>query len=202
MTCVGSDTIFRFENNIDTNICKIITNFVEKRKLSFNKSNNVSKLPWFEEDTIPFNNINDENISQIIVHCKKKITKLLNKNYNNIFPNLYPHFTDLVLWREGKKMNRHKDDGYGNQNHLNPRKVTTVTYLNDDYIGGETFITDGPNQDYISVPKIGTTVSFLSNEKNTHGVNEIIKGNRIVMSIWFTDDIKYAEKNFYKKGIL
>jgi predicted 2-oxoglutarate/Fe(II)-dependent dioxygenase YbiX len=85
-------------------------------------------------------------------------------------------------------MRRHRDDGYnGDSDPLRARAYTTVTYLNDNYKGGETYIKT-ERGDYISVPKKGTTIIMKSTPENVHGVTTITSGLRVTLPIWFTKD--------------
>jgi hypothetical protein len=113
-------------------------------------------------------------------------------------------------------MPRHVDDGNGypeQEHNLGMRFITSVSYMNDNYEGGYTFIrNDGvddkiwrtdpklsfPNdvfEDYISVPEKGTTVVFLANDSNAHGVTKVEKGDRVILSTWFTKDLNYKEND-------
>ncbi len=132
---------------------------------------------------------------------------------------IYPHLTTVVLWKPGQQMPRHVDDGNGypdREAQLGPRYMTSVTYLNDNFKGGYTFIrNDGidthtwrengalsfPNdsfEDYISIPEKGATVVFYASDKNAHGVTKLEEGERIVLSTWFTKDLQFTERDdFY-----
>ena len=57
---------------------------------------------------------------------------------------------------------------------------TSVTYLNDDYSGGETFFTDGTKV----APKTGRTIYF-DGQYYEHGVNEVQNKDRYTLPIWY-----------------
>ena len=57
---------------------------------------------------------------------------------------------------------------------------TSITYLNDDYSGGKTYIVD----DIKIIPKVGRTVFFDGNHYR-HGVSKIHKKTRYTLPIWY-----------------
>jgi len=130
---------------------------------------------------------------------------------------VYPHITTLVLWKPGQSMPRHVDNGVGHdaqqRENLKMRKYTSVAYVNDDFIGGLTYVrNDGktepdfrsdrslsfPNDkfvDYLSKPKQGTSIIFLGDDTNAHGVSRLETGNRVILSSWFATDPQYLESD-------
>jgi predicted 2-oxoglutarate/Fe(II)-dependent dioxygenase YbiX len=90
-------------------------------------------------------------------------------------------------------MREHKDNGYENNSVLSPRYISSVTYINDDFEGGETFIKTENGDYYYSVPKTGSVVLFHSDERSMHGVERIDSGYRITLPIWFTKEYSKSE---------
>ena len=179
----GSSTIFRFDNVMDVNLCNTICE--KGLALKQNKSINPAViLPWKDNETMSSLLRTDRDIHIGVKKYQELIKNLVDEMYN---VNSYAVFTDLVMWRTGRKMLRHKDNGYEGpaEDKFRNRKISTVLYLNDNYTGGETFIKSAPGVDYISKPKQGTVVTFLSDERNEHGVNEITSGIRFTLPIWF-----------------
>jgi hypothetical protein len=146
----------------------------------------------------------DRKLLDIINDYKVKMAAEL-KEIHKV--DIYPHLTTLVLWKPGQKMPRHVDDGAKSEAHrenLKMRHFTSVSYINDDYEGGETYIrSDGkeepdyrlshqlhfPNEefsDYISRPEAGATLLFGADDKNAHGVLPVESGTRVILSTWFT----------------
>jgi len=193
MITVTSDgkSIFRIENALPANVCDHITLFMKNYK-GLTKTPDLSVMPWQNGDSFDWKLIPNDYIYGRVEAFREFASFLVSNCYNET---VYPHFTDLVLWRAGRSMDRHKDDGYGKEDsNLNQRIYTSVTYLNVDYTGGETFIRSG-DSDYISVPKKGTMVICKSNEENAHGVNEITSGIRVTLPMWFTRN--YSEREMY-----
>jgi len=195
----GSKTILKVENIISDEQCDILTNYVKEK--TSNELTDPSQLPWFQNNTIFFADVEEEHIREIVNNYRKEVIKLCKESYGE---DLYSYLTTMVYWAKGQEMFRHSDQG----NKENPndkvfqlRDFTSVLYLNDDYKGGETYIRDGENtsdwkyeetterndeKDYVSVPKKGSAVIFHSDERNAHGVSKIESGVRIVLSTWFT----------------
>lgn len=188
----GSSTIFRFDNMLDANSCQQLHQYITSIQKTFEIDK--QKMPWFEGDSFSWFDIPDNNLKRNILAYKNTATRLIGESFKKT---IYPEFTDIVLWRAGRKMSRHLDDGQGSdprtREHLKSRVVSSVLYINDDYTGGETFIATEQGTDYISQPRAGSMVCFLSNEQNKHGVNEIMSGNRLVVSIWYCEQFEKSE---------
>lgn len=179
----GSKTIFRFDNVMDVSTCNLICQ--KGLSLKANKPvNNQVMLPWEDNDTMSSLLYEDNEIRFQVQNYYRLISKLINECYNI---KSFIVFEDLVMWRKGRMMLKHKDNGYETTDHdqFRNRKISSVLYLNDNYTGGETFIKTEHGVDYISKPKQGTVVLFLSDETNEHGVNEITSGIRFTLPIWF-----------------
>jgi hypothetical protein len=184
----GSSTIFKFDNVLDQDTCQQLYQYV----LSVHKSFEIDKqkVPWLEGDSFSWYNIPDKSLKKSIYESKRIANLLINKSFNRT---VYPEFTDIVLWRAGRKMGRHLDNGFLTHATLKYRVISSVIYINDDYTGGETFIATEHGTDYISKPKAGSMVCFLSNEQNKHGVNEVTSGNRVTLPIWYCEEIDRSE---------
>ena len=87
----------------------------------------------------------------------------------------FPELLQLTFWPPGSKHDLHFDTT------RDTSVLTSITYLNDDYDGGETYFENG-----ITVkPKKGKTV-FFDGKQYKHGVNKMIQGNRYVCACWYT----------------
>lgn len=58
--------------------------------------------------------------------------------------------------------------------------LTSITYLNDSYSGGNTYIKD----DIIFKPQTGRTL-FFDGTSYEHGVSKVNSGSRYTLSIWY-----------------
>jgi predicted 2-oxoglutarate/Fe(II)-dependent dioxygenase YbiX len=184
----GSSTIFRFDHILDADTCQQLYQYVLSVQRIFKID--TEKFPWFEGDSFSWFDIPNKNLKKTIYERKNIANQLINECFKKT---LYPEFTDIVLWKTGRKMVRHLDDGHQTDAYLKYRVVSSVIYVNDDYTGGETFIATEHNTDYISRPKVGSMVCYLSNEQNSHGVNEVTSGNRITLPVWYCEEFDRSE---------
>jgi len=160
----------------------------KKEYMKFIHQIDYNKLDIFKE--LYDNETKIKDLKKKIVNYRRLVTEIVSEKFNKT---LYPEFTHLVLWRTGRQMARHKDDGYELNDPLAARKVSCVTYLNDNFTGGETFVTNETGTDYISKPVKGSFACYLSDSTNEHGVNPVLSGIRVTMPIWFCDDITKSE---------
>lgn len=206
-------TINRYTDILTMEECDILYNYTKER--TNNPVDDASKVPWQLEksNTLFYPTIQDQDIRKILQKYKNAIAADATEELGE---KIYPHLTTLVYWKPGQRMPRHVDDGNGypeREDQLGMRFMASITYLNDDYNGGHTFVrNDGINdkgwrsdstlgfpndvfEDYISIPEKGATITFLSDDSNAHGVTELEKGDRAILSTWFTKDEKYQERD-------
>ena len=207
-----SKTIKKYTDILTDEECDLLYNY------TFSKTNNPvtdpNKVPWELEgktNTLYYQSVDDENVKNILIKYRNTLADDLTKKEG--VP-IYPHLTTLVLWKPGQQMPRHVDDGNGypgRAEQLGMRYMTSVTYLNDNFEGGYTYVKDNddndqlwrtrpelhfPNdvfKDYISKPEKGATIVFYGDDRNAHGVSRLESGDRIVLSTWFTKDERYKE---------
>lgn len=211
-----SDSISRYESILTNEESDFLCNFLLQE--TNHPADDLNQVPWElgKSNTLYYPTIADEKVRAILNKYKHTVAQLLSEDHEK---EIFPHLTTLVMWQEGQKMPRHVDDGAGypeREQQLGMRYMASVTYLNDNYEGGYTFVrNDGkddrswrgdsilsfPNdtfEDYISIPKKGETISFLANDENAHGVTEVTKGQRFILSTWFTKDQQFQERDdFY-----
>ena len=84
----------------------------------------------------------------------------------------------FTFWPPGSLQDSHFDDT------RDTTILTSITYLNDDYEGGQTYFENG----IVVNPQKGKTV-FFDGKKYKHGVSKIIQGNRYVCAFWYTNKI-------------
>ena len=152
-------------------------------------------MPWHNNDTIQYSDVDNSDIKFLLDSQRFVISQLVYDQFKEI---VFPHFTDLVVWRKSMSMDIHKDNGYDESDaDISTRKYSAVLYLNDNYSGGETFIKRQDKEDYISIPKQGSLLIFKSNEECLHGVNQVTDGTRYTLASWYTIDYRHFE--FYTK---
>ena len=194
-TQVG-ETIYKATNTIPEDDIDYIYNMVLER--TNHEVEDVNKVPWFQGDknnVLYYNAVNDRRGYDILNKYRQTMEQELEQAFGEP---VYTHLTTLVLWKPGQSMPRHVDNGSDQADEsrhqiLGMRKYTSVTYLNDDYVGGETYLRNG-DEDFISVPTKGATILFYGDERNAHGVNKLESGTRVILSCWFAADQQYQEK--------
>lgn len=189
---IKENLIYKYDNIIEDIYCNNIFNYYKKNHT--NNINDTSLLPWFEGNTLYWNFLKTTEIKNEIDKCRTIITNLVRESYGvDVFLNT----TTLVMWKEGKSMQIHKDNGYEHdKNSLDMRIYTSVMYINDDFDGGETIIQkENSNEiEYECKPQKGSVLIFKSDESCLHGVKVIDKGERLTLSMWFSIDEQYLEK--------
>jgi Rps23 Pro-64 3,4-dihydroxylase Tpa1-like proline 4-hydroxylase len=109
------------------------------------------------------------------------VTSIVNKIVNSFLPYndcLAIELPQVVKWVPGCYQNLHND-----LDHKDIRRLTaftSITYLNEDFVGGETYFEDGTT----IKPKIGRTL-FFDGVYYRHGVNRVQNGNRFTIPIWY-----------------
>ena len=182
----GSNLIHRFDGALLPDLCQQLCDLIRDKTHKDGGVTDLAKLPWQDSDTYSYQLWQDEKLRRLIGAYRIMVSQLICLSFRTV---VFPHFTDLVLWRPGKKMAEHKDDGYaGDDPLMSCRHFSAVTYCNEDYSGGETFIRNEHGGHYLSTPKTGTLVFYPSDERATHGVNEVRGSDRVTLSTWFTKD--------------
>ena len=105
------------------------------------------------------------------------------KDYLDIFCRFFNNYIDrmeIVIWPENSYQEKHFDE-YPYNNYQSG--LASITYLNDDYEGGQTCIVD---QKLCVNPKTGTTFYF-DGRKYEHEVKPVKNGTRYTLAIWYTD---------------
>ena len=134
----GSAMIHRFDGALNPAICARLCTLSHSHTQKPEGAADPAKLPWQDSDTFAFDHWEEGELRHLIGGYRLMVAQLICLAVREI---VFPHFTDLVRWRPGKSMDEHKDDGYpGDHELMSCRHYSAVTYYNDDYSGGETFI--------------------------------------------------------------
>tara|TARA_R100001480_G_C4675806_1_gene174155 strand:+ start:222 stop:683 length:462 start_codon:yes stop_codon:yes gene_type:complete len=102
------------------------------------------------------------------------IFKNLEKKYNRVYEKNGVDWLQLTHWPTGSFQKPHKDFA------SDITTLTSITYLNDDFVGGETCSENGT----VIKPKKGRTL-FFDGQKYAHRVNRVEEGNRYTVSVWY-----------------
>ena len=194
----GSKHVFRFDNVIEPEVCAELSRLIIAAK-GGKQHEDDEKMPWVDGDTLVWHELQDKHLLRKVIEHRACVASLVQQCFHQ---QVFPEYTTIVLWKEGKSHPRHKDNGYPSDNGILKNRIfTSITYLNEGYEGGETFIQTEHGNDYISVPKTGSTVIFPSDETAEHGVNKVTDGMRVTLPIWFCAKLVDSEDKFLP-GIL
>ena len=170
--------IIVYDNVLLSDDCSQIADYM----IDVKKDNPIqSGMPWEKGNNLFLQDI-PEKFKNYLISYRDVLTLLVSEEYEKT---LYPTHSDMVLWNEGDFMTPHVDNGSRgteqDKSVLGCREYSAVTYLNDDFEGGETFV-----YGYTNKPLSGSVIVFPSAYE--HGVNKVIKGKRVTFAMWFTQN--------------
>jgi len=161
-------------NFLDDNECSVLINHIENLEKGWINSNNFRKMSFNPES---------KKIKEIVVKCLEKAKETF--QYDELYVAEYL----LSFYSAGFSMGVHSDL----EDEKEYFEVSIVTYLNDDFTGGDIFF---PFLKLKHSPKKGDIAIFLSKlDENIHGVEEVTSGKRYVMPIWTTSS-KELKSNY------
>lgn len=156
------EKIIVLDNVLTKRECKKIIEFYNSK---------ISHIRWGSSYSLPID-MNDQFLMSKVTKIEAHINLLLQNNIKT-------DWSQIVKWPIDSSQQVHYDMA-------SDRTVfTSVTYLNDDYDGGETFILD----DIKIVPKIGRTVYF-DGQFYKHGVSCVKNRDRYTLPIWYKKKVK------------
>jgi len=192
------------ENGNRPNQLMLIENFLSKDEIKNFQKILLSDMEWSEQTKYypdarkhytlknDWENSDLINLDKIM---KNRLHPLLESFYSELL--FIPENLSYNRWMIGDSMGCHNDSGHpdgeliiekrGNENppvpiseHLN--EIASVVYLTDEFDGGEIFFT---NFGYSIKPSKGSVVSFPANHFFSHGVNTLISGERLTVTIFW-----------------
>ena len=101
----------------------------------------------------------------------KKIEQSINKFFDD---KVKIDWCEVVRWPVGSDQPLHLDTS------SQETVLTSITYLNDNYFGGETYL----ENDIKMIPKVGRTVCF-DGQYYKHGVSQVKTNDRFTLPIWY-----------------
>ena len=174
------------ENFLNPEDCNLLIEY--QKSHSSNDSSNWSlgdhKSNW-ESRIFVCDEIDDDNIRSIIESIHYRVCSICAKFDTEEV--VYPEFSNLVYWGTGMELGAHADnfwiDNPEKPHYSCHRDYSAVIYLNNNYVGGETFFV---KNGYEVEPKIGKLILFTSGKEHVHGVKQVTSGSRYTMALWFT----------------
>lgn len=177
-----TNQILILENFLDSKLVNNFYEFVIKSDLWENNGDGEWNHRSINVKSMP------DDVREFVLDYRIKVkNKIL--DFFSITDNLYCDIFQFVRWRVGNRLYPpHADAEYasGKIHPFNYRNYSAITYLNDNYKGGEIYFTEFDN----FKPKLtpGTLVIFPTTLKYTHGVTEVEQGERYTIASFFTFD--------------
>ena len=142
------------------------------------KNNEDSAEVWRDTNILK---INSESISnhEELDRCKRTVNYVNNAAISFCGRGTYAERAEIVKWPTGSHQAPHTDVNRESTTY------TSVTYLNDDFQGGET---DFTTENFSVKPKVGRTILF-DGKRFEHGVKTITEGVRYTFALWYSNNI-------------
>jgi len=137
-------------------------------------SNSDKYIEWYGSYPLKISNLSGEDL-----FFSKQICQIIVNLGVTIFgSNLYIERAEITKWEVESDKGYHRDDA------RDSTVLSSITYLNNDYIGGETFF----DNKLVVTPEVGKII-FFDGKKYLHGISKVSKNPRYTLAIWYTDDI-------------
>ena len=144
--------------------------------ISIYENNNHSAQVW--GDTKPLN-LQDISNQEELNRCKRAIKYVNNAAVSFFGSDTYIELAEIVKWPTGSHQAPHTDVS------RESTTFTSITYLNDDFQGGET---DFTTENFSVKPKVGRSILF-DGKRFEHGVKKITEGVRYTFALWYSNNI-------------
>lgn len=182
------------DNFVSPGECKLLIeafNRNEDRLENFS-SYGAEKNDYWDNRVIGIGGLRESEIMarRIMHYSRLRTIRLIQALYNQ--PVMFSDTIQLVRWSPGLKMDGHADNCQpdGTPNNMAWRDYSAVTYLNDDYEGGEfRFVKSG-----VTIkPRAGQLVLFTAGVEHMHEVLEVRGAMRYTMPSWYTKDVNHRD---------
>ena len=144
--------------------------------ISIYENNNHSAQVW--GDTKPLN-LQDISNQEELNRCKRAIKYVNNAAVSFFGSDTYIELAEIVKWPTGSHQAPHTDVS------RESTTFTSITYLNDNFEGGETEFT---TENFSVKPKVGRSILF-DGKRFEHGVKKITEGVRYTFALWYSNNI-------------
>lgn len=175
--------IFYMENYLTEAQCRELIDCFER---------NVHKVPTpkdeFFKDRVIWMNTLDPIGEQRAVSIMQQARHAASYHVSKFFGEtvrMYDDMPQLVKWWPGMGMPAHADNEHpdGSEHRTPFRKYAGVTFLNDQYEGGNFYL---KNQGLRIPAKPGLLVGFKGDMSHMHGVTKVVSGLRYTMPMWLS----------------
>lgn len=127
------------------------------------------------------------------------------RQFFHIQHDLHPCRVGLSRWYEGTRMSLHSDVRYDPDSKADKKGLpylapgldyACMLYLNDDFEGGELYFQedffDASRGREVVQMRANLLVCFQSTMEGWHGVREVTRGERMVLTMWFTNELRFS----------
>ena len=128
----------------------------------------------FKENAHEWNGTKPLNFKFIPEEFGVSVVNKLKTVVGSIFKDVVYDWGEIVKWSTSNYQALHLDTA------SNETILTSITYLNEDFVGGETYFEDGT----LIKPIAGRTLIF-DGTQYVHGVKEVTDGIRWTVPIWY-----------------
>ena len=144
--------------------------------ISIYENNKHSANVWRDTKAL---NLEDISNQEELNRCKRAIKYVNNAAVSFFGSDTYIELAEIVKWPTGSHQAPHTDVSRESTTY------TSVTYLNDDFQGGET---DFTTENFSVKPKVGRSILF-DGKRFEHGVKKITEGVRYTFALWYSNNI-------------
>lgn len=110
----------------------------------------------------------------VVLDLFKDDLNWLNNKYSSYIKNNVIDWAQMVKWPNGSSQDLHID------NRENHTTLSSITFLNHNFDGGETYFTEGT----VVRPQKNKTL-FFSGVELIHGVKKVTNGERYTIAAWY-----------------
>ena len=173
------------DNFLTPDECALLRDAFEALKGRLFKSDDIdpywnSRFIWLA-DTLRAN----PEAGRLLIQSQRRAAEMVASFYQLLQP-IYADLAHIVQWPMGSAMQPHADNAHpdGSPHPMAHRDFAGVTYLNDDYDGGELYFTA---LDIAVKPKAGMFVGFTGGFHHEHAVLRVTGGStRLTSPSFFT----------------
>lgn len=174
------DKLLTFETKSIKNNAKRIVDYLNDNQQLFGSYDDT----FWGGRTLYLHNIKDQYIVDTIKQYKLELLETF-YNFYGREKTIYTDSLHIVRWPNGYELKPHADaeNPDGSEHSFPWRDFGTVSFLNDDFVGGELHL---PNQNITIPAKAGVSVIFPGTLEYLHGVKPVTSGIRYTIASFLT----------------
>lgn len=169
--------------------CEEIRHYADREIETFGKLD----AGFWDGRVIQSRQIVDSAIKAKILHNRNALKAALLEYDQTITQPLYGDTLQIVRWVAGYELQPHADreNPDGSPHPFPWRDYAAITFLNNDFTGGELYF---PKLDNLTItPQPGMSIIFPGDLAHLHGVKEVRSGVRYTLASFLTHDAGHAD---------